>query len=100
MPLSVCNNLLSLRTPEDPALLRKLLSVVSAHGGVLVWCRDQDQYARLKERTDLTEAGAELMKKIVEIREGIDRKHVLESHSRYEKYFAKGLFRKITEFFW
>lgn len=100
MPLSICNSLLTLQTPSDPSHLRRLLSVVSAHSGVLVWCRDRQEYLRVKERADLTEAGAELMKKIVEIREGVDRKHVLQSHSRYEKYFTKGFFRKITEFFW
>ncbi len=36
------------------------------------------------------------MKKIVEIREGIDKRQVLYSHARYEKYFAKGTFRKLT----
>lgn len=36
------------------------------------------------------------MKKIVQVRQGIDQRHVLHAHDRYEKYFAKGLFRKIT----
>jgi hypothetical protein len=36
------------------------------------------------------------MKKIVQIREGIDKRQVLHSHNRYEKYFAKSFFRKIT----
>lgn len=69
-------------------------------GAVLVWAEDKQLYKHFKERNDLTEAGAELMKKIVEIREGIDKRQVLEAHDRYEKYFAKGFFRKITEFFW
>lgn len=40
------------------------------------------------------------MRKIVEVREGMDPRNVLYSHSRYEDYFAKGLFRKLTEYFW
>jgi len=40
------------------------------------------------------------MRKIVEVREGLDRRGVLYSHSRFEDYFAKGVFRKLTEFFW
>ena len=40
------------------------------------------------------------MHKIVEVREGLDPRNVLYSHHRYEDYFAKGLFRKMTEYFW
>lgn len=40
------------------------------------------------------------MRKIVEVREGLDRRNVLYSHNRYEEYFAKGLFRRLTEYFW
>lgn len=36
------------------------------------------------------------MRKIVEVREGLDRRNVLYSHNRYEEYFAKGLFRRLT----
>ena len=40
------------------------------------------------------------MKKIVEVREALDKKHTLQAHERYERYFAKGFFRRITELFW
>ena len=36
------------------------------------------------------------MKKIVETKEILDKKQTFESHERYEKYFSKGFFRKIT----
>lgn len=77
-----------------------LLTYLSGLGAVLVWCQDKDKLKNLKPSLDVTETGAELMKKIVQVREGIDKRHVLESHDRYEKYFAKGFFRKVTEFFW
>ena len=40
------------------------------------------------------------MRKIVEVREGLDRRNIFYSHSRYEDYFAKGAFRRLTELFW
>ena len=40
------------------------------------------------------------MRKIVEVREGIDKRNIFYAHSRYENYFAKGLLRRMTEFFW
>lgn len=61
-----------------------------------MWSEDKNLMKNMKLTLDLTETGAELMKKIVQVREGIDKRHVLESHDRYEKYFAKGFFRKIT----
>lgn len=36
------------------------------------------------------------MKILVQIREGIDHKKIYYSHNRYEEYFAKGTFRKLT----
>lgn len=40
------------------------------------------------------------MKILVQIREGIDHKKIYYTHNRYEEYFAKGTFRKLTEVFW
>lgn len=40
------------------------------------------------------------MKKIVEVREVLDKKKVLYAEERYEQYYKKGWFRKITEVFW
>jgi hypothetical protein len=51
--------------------------------------------------TNLNESGNELMKKVVEVREGIDWRHVFQTHNRYEKYFSSPtVFRKLTKFFW
>lgn len=36
------------------------------------------------------------MKKLVQIREGLDHKKIIFNHNRYEEYFSKGMFRKLT----
>jgi N-acetylglutamate synthase-like GNAT family acetyltransferase len=54
----------------------------------------------IKKATDTSEVGSELMKILVQIREGIDHKKIYYTHNRYEEYFAKSTFRKLTEVFW
>jgi hypothetical protein len=54
----------------------------------------------IKKATDTSEVGSELMKILVQIREGIDHKKIYYTHNRYEDYFAKSTFRKLTEVFW
>ena len=48
-----------------------------------MWSQDKNLMKSMKPTLDLTETGAELMKKIVQVREGIDKRHTLESHDRY-----------------
>jgi hypothetical protein len=45
--------------------LNALLSIISVNGGVLVWSKNKESYNNIKKTIDLSEAGAELMKKIV-----------------------------------
>jgi N-acetylglutamate synthase-like GNAT family acetyltransferase len=77
-----------------------IINEVTSHNGVLVWCSSHELLMRIKPSLDSSEVGAELMRKIVEVREGLDRRNVFYSHNRYEDYFAKGLFRRMTELFW
>ena len=40
------------------------------------------------------------MRKIVEVRRALDPRGRFYSQNRYEGYFKKGIFRKLTEIFW
>jgi hypothetical protein len=85
---------------DDHEKYIEVINEITNHNGSLVWCDIPEILLRIKPSTDSSEVGAELMRKIVEVREGLDHRNVLYSHSRYEDYFAKGLFRKLTEYFW
>lgn len=85
---------------EDEDQLSKMINEITNNNGVFVWCKDKNLLLKCKPSVDSSEVGAELMKKLVEVREGLDRRKVFYSHNRYEQYFAKGFFRRITEFFW
>lgn len=61
-----------------------------------MWCDIPEILMRIKPSLDSPEVGAGLMSKIVEVREGLDPRNILYAHNRFENYFAKGFFRKLT----
>lgn len=56
--LRVKNNILEIRNEIEESKVMKIISDISVEGGVLVWCRNKEFYNKIKERTDLLEAGA------------------------------------------
>jgi hypothetical protein len=85
---------------EEEDKLQDMINNITNNGGIFVWSSNKTLMLNIKPSIDSTEVGAQLMKKIVEVREGFDQRSVLCSHNRYEGYFAKGFFRKMTELFW
>jgi hypothetical protein len=82
--------------PEDQEKLMSIINSITINNGVLVWCCDLDFLQRVKPSLDSSEVGAQMMRKIVSVRKGLDPRNVFYSHSRYENYFATGIFRKLT----
>ena len=56
--LRVKNNILEIGNTYEESKVMKIVSDISIEGGVLVWCRNKEMYNKIKERTDLLEAGA------------------------------------------